>query len=324
MIRDNIIKYFKSRECYTLPRPIDSEEDLKRLKEVPFDNLKPNFKLEFMGLKEKIYKGTEPKAINGKRITGPVLANLLEEFVNSINKGGVPNINNAWDNVISKDIEDLKIKALRNYKASVKELQEIMDQEDLVRNLLDLKKEAFFTFDKFLVLNRDSLMNKQYSKWYIENKDALEDDIRVIESKLLKENNEKAHKHNYLVLKREYKDITEYMFKTTYSPESIERLIESIKKYNNNLIFSFFYGYLNSSIGNEKLNMFINYYNENIKEILYYLATSSSMAFRQNNTSTEIQTKENLVISQELELAAEKLKEINGILETKVTPKLTN
>ena len=31
MIRENIIKYFKKRECITLPRPVDDEEDLKKL-----------------------------------------------------------------------------------------------------------------------------------------------------------------------------------------------------------------------------------------------------------------------------------------------------
>jgi hypothetical protein len=71
-------------------------------------------------------------------------------------------------------------------------------------------------------------------------------------------------------------------------------------------------------VGNEKLSMFINYYNENIKEILYYLATSSTMLFKQQSTTDEIKIKENLVITQEVELAAEKLKEINSLLETKV------
>ena len=54
LIRENIIKYFKSRECVTLPRPVDKEDDLKRLNEIPFDSLKPNFRTEFLELKRKI------------------------------------------------------------------------------------------------------------------------------------------------------------------------------------------------------------------------------------------------------------------------------
>ena len=43
LIRENIIKYFKERECITLPRPVEQEEDLHKLNEIRFDQLKPNF-----------------------------------------------------------------------------------------------------------------------------------------------------------------------------------------------------------------------------------------------------------------------------------------
>jgi hypothetical protein len=209
---------------------VDSEEELKKLKEIPFENLKPNFKLEFINLKNKIYKDTEPKIINSKRITGPVLANLIEEFVNAINKGIVPNINNAWDNVINKDISDFKRKALEKYKSNTKQINELQENEELMVKLQQYKNEALLIYDKFLLLNANSLSNKQYSKWYLISKDSLEDDIRRIENNILRDNNEKAHKLNQQVLRREYKDITEYMFKTNYNKESINKLIESIKR----------------------------------------------------------------------------------------------
>ena len=55
LIRENIIKYFKERECITLPRPADQEEDWHKLKEIPFNQLKPYFRSEFLNIKRKIY-----------------------------------------------------------------------------------------------------------------------------------------------------------------------------------------------------------------------------------------------------------------------------
>ena len=61
LIRENIIKYFKERECVTLPRPVDQEEDLHKLDEIPFDKLKPNFRSEFLNLKNKVYENSKVK-----------------------------------------------------------------------------------------------------------------------------------------------------------------------------------------------------------------------------------------------------------------------
>jgi hypothetical protein len=55
LIRENIIKYFKERECITLPRPVDEESDLHKLNEIPFCKLKSNFREEFLNLKKIIH-----------------------------------------------------------------------------------------------------------------------------------------------------------------------------------------------------------------------------------------------------------------------------
>ena len=81
LIRENIIKYFKERECVTLPRPVDSEEDFHKLDEIPFDKLKPNFRSEFLELKTKVYENSRIKKIGNKRINGPILVVLLTQLI---------------------------------------------------------------------------------------------------------------------------------------------------------------------------------------------------------------------------------------------------
>ena len=49
--------------------------------------MKPEFKMEFKKLKDKIFKEALPKKLNGKKLTGPALVTLIEEFVKVINSG---------------------------------------------------------------------------------------------------------------------------------------------------------------------------------------------------------------------------------------------
>ena len=105
LIRENIIKYFKERECVTLPRPVDQEEDLHKLDEIPFDKLKPNFRSEFLNLKNKVYENSKVKRIGNKKINGPILVGLLTQFINSLNSKIIPNINTAIENIIINEIE---------------------------------------------------------------------------------------------------------------------------------------------------------------------------------------------------------------------------
>lgn len=96
MIRDNIIKYFPDRDCITLVRPVETEEELKSLNKMNFQSLKTDFKSEFLILKDKIFKDSKPKCYKGMRLNGPNLVNLLTEFIDAINQGAVPNINNVY------------------------------------------------------------------------------------------------------------------------------------------------------------------------------------------------------------------------------------
>jgi len=52
--------------------------------------------MEFRKLKDIIFKEAQPKKINGKRLNGPSLAKFMEVIIDSINKGAIPDISNAY------------------------------------------------------------------------------------------------------------------------------------------------------------------------------------------------------------------------------------
>ena len=177
VIRQNIIKFFPERDCVTLIRPVDSENDLKRLNTIPYNNLKPEFKMEFKKLKDKIFKEALPKKLNGKKLTGPALATLIEEFVKVINSGKIPNINNTWDSVIEKDVTDAFYKSYEIFKINVNNLKlgqnNVYDNSDLLKKLYTFKYIAINNYNNLLQSNGDTFKQRNYKKIFLDTKKNL-------------------------------------------------------------------------------------------------------------------------------------------------------
>ena len=177
LIRQNIIKFFPERDCVTLIRPVDSENDLKKLNTIPYNNLKPEFKIEFKKLKDKIFKEALPKKLNGKKLTGPALATLIEEFVKVINSGKIPNINNTWDSVIEKDVSDSFYKSYDLFKINLNSLKlgqnSVYDNADLMKKLYNFKYISLNNFDNLLQSNGDTFKQRNYKKLFLDTKKNL-------------------------------------------------------------------------------------------------------------------------------------------------------
>jgi hypothetical protein len=222
IIRDNIIKYFHDRDCYTLPRPVDDEDDLKRLNQIPFDKLNSEFKIDFMNLKQEVFKNCQSKKFKGKRLTGSSLYELLQLFVKSINEGGIPNIVNAWETVIMNDIKNHFDKALKFFKQEESlfesELngynQKRNDFEgkfkliNVLRGINNSKKEAMSLYLQVLMNNRDSYnMNKAYMNFFEEKKIQLIQELHKMSNRMIVSYNETTEKSNINIFKSETKDI---------------------------------------------------------------------------------------------------------------------
>jgi hypothetical protein len=193
VIRQNIIKFFPERDCVTLIRPVDSEADLKRLNSIPYNNLKPEFKMEFKKLKDKIFKEALPKKLNGKKLTGPALATLIEVFVKVINSGKIPNINNTWDSVIEKDVSDSFYKSYDLFKMNLNELKlgptNPYNNSDLLKKLYTYKYNSLNNYDNLLQTNGDTFKQKNYRRLYLETKKNLNSKLDSTIQKVLAQNN---------------------------------------------------------------------------------------------------------------------------------------
>ncbi len=281
IIRQNIIKYFKERECITLPRPADNEETLQNLDKIPFNQLKPNFRKEFLILKEKVYESSKPKIINRKRINGPILADLLIAFVDSINSGIVPNINTAWDNIILNDIEDFYNQSLKYFKQNVNKCNN-------VRNLYKLKFNSIMNYQNVLIQNKEILDNERYKGKYDKFLNDLEKEINI-----QMKNKEKDLKKENIKLVKEAIDVKEKlldsnMFKETYKKDN--NYEDLIKDYSN---------FLNAGKEKDKisdketLNIIFKNDLKQTKDILYYLITQKKSEFNKIKSSVDKEIRTN-------------------------------
>ena len=305
LIRENILKYFKERECITLPRPADSEDTLQNLDKVPFNELKSNFRKEFLILKDKVYQTSKPKVINRKRINGPILADLLIAFVDSINSGIVPNINTAWDNIILNDIDDFYNNSFRYFKQNISKCKNL-------RHLYKLKYNSMINYQNVLIQNKEILENDKYMEKYQLNLNELEKEINVLMS-----NKEKDYKNEN---KRQVKDILNIktkildsnLFKETYkSDNNYEDLINDYKNFLNS-------GKETDKISDKEIfNMIFKKDLTETKDILYYLITQKKAEYNKNKLSIDKEIRANQLIIENEKI--EPIIELNKTLNQQLT-----
>jgi hypothetical protein len=67
------------------------------------EELRPEFVEQVMTLRRKVINRIKPKMMHGKKLNGEMLYNLCLTYVNSINKGVVPNIESAWSYICKNE-----------------------------------------------------------------------------------------------------------------------------------------------------------------------------------------------------------------------------
>ena len=242
VIRQNIIKFFPERDCVTLIRPVDSEDDLKKLNTIPYNNLKPEFKMEFKILKDKIFKEALPKKLNGKKLTGPALATLIEEFVKVINSGKIPNINNTWDSIIEKDVSDAYYKSYELFKNNINSIKlgknNVYDNGDLMKKLYEFKYISINTFDNLLQSNGDTFKQDNYKKMYLDMKNNLNTKIDSLIKKIISHNESLSSNYCSGIINEYYKPLESRLSSNAFNSKNYNDINfefnDFMKKYDSN------------------------------------------------------------------------------------------
>ena len=80
--------------------PVEDEEKLQNIRNIPWDELRPKFLLQLEALRDSLYAQLKPKNFRGTIATGASFAEIIQKFVSSINSGGVPQVGSVWDEAV--------------------------------------------------------------------------------------------------------------------------------------------------------------------------------------------------------------------------------
>lgn len=272
-IRESIVSFFRSRECITLVRPCNNEEDLKIMDTFEEDQLRYEFVKELNRIRDKIFKKCSAKIINGVQLNSRMFAVLLQNIITSINDGDIPSIKSAWENLIENELAQYLSEAIELYDEGLKENFECSD-----------KSKEITEINKIFNLLRDRSISHFNNVFYLKE-NFVEDNENLYEdykNKLIEYISEKENKVNKINL-----DIAKIENSTLFN-KCVKELQENIGnyKYNNINIEEFnvaFDKFIDEYSGNLKNIGKIEVLSENINQLIFNFYSSIYQSTIMNN-----------------------------------------
>uniref|UniRef100_A0A8C6GUS2 Guanylate binding protein 7 n=1 Tax=Mus spicilegus TaxID=10103 RepID=A0A8C6GUS2_MUSSI len=149
MTRECIRYFFPVRKCFVFDRPTSDKRLLLQIENVPENQLERNFQVESEKFCSYIFTNGKTKTLRGGVIvTGNRLGTLVQTYVNAINSGTVPCLENAVTTLAQRENSIAVQKAADHYSEQM--VQRVRLPTDTLQELLTVhaacEKEAIVVF----------------------------------------------------------------------------------------------------------------------------------------------------------------------------------
>ncbi|XP_036046581.1 guanylate-binding protein 4-like [Onychomys torridus] len=149
MPRECIRHFFPKRKCFVFDRPTKEKELLVHVEEMPEDQLDQNFQWQSKAFCSHIFSSAKAKTLKeGIIVNGNRLATLVMTYVNSINSGAVPCLENAVTTLAEHENSAAVQRAVDHYSEQM--AQQVSLPTDTLQELLEghtaCEKEALAVF----------------------------------------------------------------------------------------------------------------------------------------------------------------------------------
>lgn len=154
-IRKILTSFFKERECFIFVRPVNQEKKLRNIQEVPYEELREEFKVQMSEFIARVQETVRVKMIDGVAVNGKLLASLLEIYIDAINQNAVPTISTAWERTLDNQLKEGYKKGYEFYKAQSKskiKLKIPLDEIKLKEIEAEIRKKAFEIIDSVPII----------------------------------------------------------------------------------------------------------------------------------------------------------------------------
>ena len=194
-VRNLIKTYFIEKDCFVMVRPVEKEEDLQNLQNLPDDKLRKEFLEQSKIFRNKVMKKTKPKTFNRMPLSGEMLIGLIQSILDSINIGNIPVIENSWKYVLqtefiksSKGLVDKFVEEIKKYRENNKNNMTVMKNiKNYSRNLSQKYINEYIQSNVLDEENKKEFSEKLESK--INNELIIFDkeNSKIFEEKFIKE-----------------------------------------------------------------------------------------------------------------------------------------
>lgn len=117
-------------------RPLVDEQKLQNLDKMDYDQLRPEFVHQAMTFRKRIINSIKGKTLQNQKLNGDMYCSMMNSYVNAINEGAVPNIENAWNYMCEqqcrKVLDDCYELFIKEIKDNLKQLPRPEEQFEKV------------------------------------------------------------------------------------------------------------------------------------------------------------------------------------------------
>ncbi|KAB1268438.1 Guanylate-binding protein 4 [Camelus dromedarius] len=149
MPREMIRSFFPKRKCFVFDRPVTSRKLLVHMEDVPDNQLDESFQMQCKDFCSYIFTHAKSKTVGeGITVNGAGLGTLAVAYVDTINSGAVPCLENAVMTLAERENSEAVKKAVAHYRKQM--AQRMTLPTDTLQGLLDVhvacEREAIAVF----------------------------------------------------------------------------------------------------------------------------------------------------------------------------------
>ena len=154
-IRKLLKDFFQERNCLTLVRPLTQEANLQNLDKMELSQLRPEFSEQVNILRKMVLNKMKPKTLNGQELNGEMFCSMVKSYIEAINAGAVPVIENAWGFVCKNECQKAMKNASETYNKIMTEKltskKVSFSEEEFDKLHKECKEKAFEHYKRFAI-----------------------------------------------------------------------------------------------------------------------------------------------------------------------------
>lgn len=130
LVRRSFKEVFPMRNCFTLVRPVNDENQLRNIENIPFESLRIEFREELSKLLSFIKHKATTKMVEGHALNGKSFVEFIRQIAHSLNQDSFPEISTVADRVGVFERKRILNKLMRTYAKKTKSLYEALPQSE--------------------------------------------------------------------------------------------------------------------------------------------------------------------------------------------------